>query len=112
MLPRKLRLSRHQFPDTRGLRRASSPHFSIASGVSPEGGVAVVISKKAARLAVSRHLLKRRILSVLSPYASEERVLVVHVRPGAASIPFSELRDEILSLLSSVPGILPAPKTN
>ena len=105
MLPRSLRLSRREFPDTRGLKRASSDHFSISYGESPKGGAAVVISKKVARLAVSRHLLKRRIMSVIRPYMHEKLALVVHTRPGAASIPFPELKDELNSLLRS---ILPA----
>jgi len=77
----------------------------VSYGDSPKGGASVVISKKVARLAVSRHLLKRRILAVLRPYASGKTVLVVHVRPGAASMPFPELKDELNSLLRS---ILPA----
>lgn len=102
MLPKRLRLSRRQFPDTRGLKRASSLHFSVSYGESPEGGVAVIISKKVARLAVSRHLLKRRVLSILRPYAIENRVLVVHARADAANIPFSELKDELISLIRSI----------
>lgn len=105
MLPRSLRLSRGEFPDTRGLKRALSAHFSISYEKSSNGGVAVVISKKVARLAVSRHLLKRQILAVLRPYASEKLVFIVNARTGAASIPFPELKDELNSLLRS---ILPA----
>ena len=105
MLPRSLRLSRDEFPDTRGLKRASSPHFSVSYGESSKGGVAVIISKKVARLAVSRHLLKRRVLAVLRSFAHKNLILVVHTRPGAAAVPFPVLRDELNSLLRS---ILPA----
>lgn len=106
MLPKSLRLSRQEFPDTRGLKRVTSRHFSISYGDATKGGVAVVISKKVARLAVSRHLLKRRVLAVLRPYVTEHRVLVVHTRAGAGIIPFPELKDELLSLIQSIPRIL------
>jgi ribonuclease P protein component len=108
MLPKSFRLTRQDFPDTRVLKRVTSPHFSISYGPSLNGGIAVVISKKVARLAVSRHLLKRRILAVLRPYVSDTLVLVVHTRTGASAIPFPELKEELLSLVRSIPGILPA----
>lgn len=68
----------------------------------------MVISKKVTRLAVSRHLLKRRVLAVVRPYSNEDRLFVVHARAGASTIPFPELKEELLSLVSSIPGILPA----
>jgi ribonuclease P protein component len=104
MLPKKLRLTRETFPDTRGLKRASSAHFSVSYGDSAKGGVAVVISKKVAKLAVSRHLLKRRILSVARPFVNGKHVIVIHTRPGAAGIPFTELKNELISLLGSILG--------
>lgn len=62
----------------------------------------MIVSKKVARLAVSRHLLRRRIMSVLRPYMHEKLVLVVHTRPGVASLSFSELQNELDSLLRSI----------
>lgn len=106
MLPKSLRLTRQTFPDTRGMKRVTSAHFSISYGDSTSGGVAVVISKKVARLAVSRHLLKRRVLAVLRPYVSPKRILVVHTRAGAASLSFPELKEELLSLVTQITGIL------
>jgi ribonuclease P protein component len=104
MLPKKLRLTRQTFPDTRGLKRASSIHFSVSYGDSSKGGIAVVISKKVARLAVSRHLLKRRVLAVARPFVSGNFVMVIHTRAGAADIPFTELKNELISLLRSILG--------
>jgi ribonuclease P protein component len=108
MLPRKLRLSREAFGEVRRLKRAASPHFSVSyeSEEGSGGGAAVVIAKKAAKLAVTRHLLKRRILAVARPYVVAERILIIHVRPGAAALPFPELKGELISLLGS---ILPTP---
>ena len=111
MLPKKqnrlVRLTRQTFPDTRSLKRASSEHFSLSYGdfdTHARGGVAVVMAKKVARLAVTRHLLKRRILSLLGPYAREDRVIVIHTRPGAANVSFPELKSELISLLGSILG--------
>lgn len=102
MLPRRLRLSREDF-EAHGLRRVASPHFSLSYGpASKTGGVAVVVSKKVAKLAVMRHLLKRRILSVLRPYADPAQVLIVHTRPGATTLPFPELESELISLVRSI----------
>lgn len=106
MLPRTRRLQREGFESARSLRRAASPHFSLSYGKAPgAGGAAVVVSKKVAKLAVSRHLLKRRVLSVIAPYVREDEALIVHARPGAAALPFPVLKDELVSLLSD---ILPA----
>jgi ribonuclease P protein component len=104
MLPRKLRLSREAFGDARSLKRAASPHFSVSYGPAKgaDGGAAVVVSKKAAKLAVARHLLKRRILAVARPYVTADRTLIIHVRPGASALPFPELRSELISLLGSI----------
>ncbi|HEY0011037.1 MAG TPA: ribonuclease P protein component [Candidatus Paceibacterota bacterium] len=106
MFPRKLRLSRRGFESARGLNRAASRYFSVSHGPAPEeGGAAVVVSKKVARLSVMRHLLRRRVMAVARPYASPERALIIHVRPGAGQVAFPLLRDELIGLLRS---ILPA----
>lgn len=103
MLPRKLRLSRRGFSEARGLRRAASQHLSISYGLAREhGGAAAVVPKKIASSSVRRHVLKRRILAGLAPYASNERVLIVHARQGAAEIPSRELAHELISLLGSI----------
>jgi len=110
MLPKRRRLSREGFDTARSLKRAASRHFSVSYGRQEgAGGAAVVVSKKVAKLAVSRHLLKRRVLAILDPYAREDETLIVFVRPGAAELPSPALRDELISLLSD---ILPAPNRN
>lgn len=81
--------------------RASSAHFSIMTtpAAPGHGGCAVVISKKVARLSVSRHLLKRRMLAVLRPWCGPERALVAYARPGSATLPFKELSTELSALV-------------
>jgi ribonuclease P protein component len=64
-----------------------------------KGGCAVVISKKVSKLSVGRHLLKRRALSVIAPWCSSTRILIVYARPGAASLDYPALSKELLALL-------------
>lgn len=103
MIPRKMRLSRAHFAPQGPETRAASTHFSVSTWEAPEkGGLATVISKKVARLSVSRHLLKRRILSAALPYASPDRALVIYARSKAATLPYSELKTELTELLARV----------
>lgn len=103
MLPRHLRLPREAFENTPGMRRAVSSHLSLSYLDGAEiGGCAVVVSKKVARLAVSRHLIKRRIKAVLKEWCIPGRIIVVHARSGIAPVPFAALKEELDALLRSV----------
>ncbi|MBY0110909.1 ribonuclease P protein component [Patescibacteria group bacterium] len=95
-----MRLTRRTFP-TAGARAAST-HFSLtlAPAAPGHGGCAVVVPKKVARLSVSRHLLKRRILSVMKPWCSPDFALVVYARTGTSSLSFKDLSHELSSLLT------------
>ena len=101
MLPRRLRLSRRAFPT--GGARLATPHFSVVLGPSRAGGAAAVVSKKVARRAVARNLLRRRMLEVMGPHVSPERYLVVYAKAGSPSLPFKALAAELDSLLSRIP---------
>ncbi len=59
----------------------------------------MVISKKVAKLSISRHLLKRRISAILAPFYSDSQALAVFARPGSKELPFPELKTELLGLL-------------
>lgn len=103
MLPRNLRLSRQGFDGMRGARTARSPHFSLSyKELAEHAGIAVVVPKKSVRSAVRRHLMKRRLLHLLRPYAGTARALIVSVRPGAADVPFPGLKDELISLIRTI----------
>ncbi len=100
MLNRKMRLSRAHFAPSGPEKRAASPHFSVSVRETAEkGGCAVVISKKVSKLSVGRHLLKRRALSVIAPWCSPTRILIVYARPGAASLDYPALSKELSELL-------------
>lgn len=105
MLPRNLRLSRAHFASTGPEKRAASPHFSVSVRESEgNGGCAVIISKKVAKLSVTRHRLKRRALAVLRPWCSPSRAVVVYARPGSALLPYEAVAEELSLLLARVLG--------
>jgi len=107
MIPRSLRLTRKGFEHTRGLRRTASPHFALSYGPadpSQGGGSAVIVPKKVVKSSVGRHLLKRRVRSVLRSWSSKDRILIVFARSGAADLTFQELEHELSSLLEGIMG--------
>ncbi|MBU2103398.1 ribonuclease P protein component [Patescibacteria group bacterium] len=100
-----MRLSRAHFAPSGPEKRLASPHFSLSvRESSSQGGCAAVVSKKVAKLAVSRHRLKRRILVSARPWCSSSCAVVVYARPGAAELSFEELHAELSSLLTRALG--------
>ena len=63
-----------------------------------------MISKKTAKLSVSRHLLKRRMLTVLRPWCSPSLSLIVYARAGSSALSFRELSQELEELVVRVLG--------
>ena len=103
MLPRRLRLTRRAFALPGHARRAASTHFSVsASPALSEGGCAVVVSKKVARLSVARHLLKRRILSVMRPWCAGPYSVIVYARAGSSNLSFHTLKTELSEILARI----------
>jgi ribonuclease P protein component len=62
--------------------------------------MAAVVAKAVARRSVDRHTLKRRILSVMRPFYSEERYVVVYAKNPAPLLTSKELQEELASLLT------------
>jgi len=104
MLARRQRLPRKGFSVPKGARKLSSEHFLVITVTSTgaQGGCAAVVPKKIARKAVDRHRLKRRMLAVMRDWCHSHRVLIVHARAGAASIPFRAITEELGGLLSRI----------
>ncbi len=61
--------------------------------------MAVVVSKKVARRAVDRHLIKRRISSILAKHPLPHLAVVVYAKAGSLSLPFPILQEELEGLL-------------
>ncbi|MFA7302425.1 MAG: ribonuclease P protein component [Candidatus Paceibacterota bacterium] len=102
MFPRAQRITRSVFPaqDSRA-HRASSAHFLITSPYEGSG-YAVVISKKVARLSVSRHRLKRRVLAALRALPQLPKSLIVFPRASATGLDFAATKEELATLLSKI----------
>ena len=102
MFPRAARLKRADFPAalSRG-KRVSTPHFTA---IVPEKarGYAVVVSKKTARLSVTRHRVKRRVLSALRSLAPLPGGMVIMPRPSVAMLDYRHVREELAALLSKI----------
>lgn len=97
MLSRRQRIPRRAFP-TRPQHREASVSFSLAYGKGQ--GVAVVVSKAVAKRSVDRHLIKRRILSIVRPFVREDRYLVIYAKKPALTLSFKALSEELTGLLS------------
>jgi ribonuclease P protein component len=61
----------------------------------------VVVSKKVARLSVTRHRIKRRVLAALRAIALPRAVIILP-KPEAAALPYAEVREELAGLLSKL----------
>ena len=83
----------------KGGRRLSSPTLSL---LIPENvrGYAVVVSKKVARLSVTRPQIKRRVLAALRTLPFLPPSLVIFPRPSAGSASYQDIRTQLIELLS------------
>ncbi len=101
MLPRTKRLSRDTFSTVATGKRAISAHFSVTVRATPVGQAATVVSKKVAKKSVDRHLLKRRILEVATPFVRPGCSFIIYTRAGAASLSYPALKKELVELLTT-----------
>jgi len=98
---RRERLNREIFPSIiKNGRRLSSPHFSAIFS-SEAKGYAVVISKKVARLSVTRHRIKRRIFAALRTLPLPP-ALIIFPKSSASSVSYEDIKVEIKQLLSTI----------
>ena len=95
---RRERYPKEHFSAALGLgRRLTSLHFSAV--LPPEGqGYAVVVSKKVARLSVTRHRLKRVVLEALRTLPLP-KALIVFPKATAARLDTLHLHADLAALL-------------
>lgn len=99
MFPRRERLKKEDFPSAlKSGRRVSSAHFTA---ILPKDmkGYAVVVSKKTARLSVTRHRIKRRVLGALQRLALPPSV-ILYPRASTLDMGYDALQQELIKLLS------------
>jgi len=99
MLPRRERIPKKLFPDFSLGRVFSNEFFSIRVCEDKEAKyefrASVVVSKKVAKTAVRRNLLRRRLYGLLKDYKAKfpnHSLVVVYARSPAIKAPFSTLR--------------------
>ena len=101
MFPRQKRISRSAFPlALKGGRRVSSLNFTA---IFPKDsvGYAVIVSKKTARLSVTRHGIKRRVLEALRRLKTGlPPSVILYPRASVLDIEYDELQQELIKLLS------------
>jgi ribonuclease P protein component len=81
-------------------RRISSTHFAAVIPKDGEG-YAVVVPKKIARLSVTRHSIKRKILSALRTL-NLPPALIVFSRSSLHGVHYSEIEKELSNLISNI----------
>jgi ribonuclease P protein component len=101
VFPKKKRLPRAIFQKVLNGRRVSSMHFSAAFS-NEYDGYAVIVPKKVARLSVTRHRIKRRVLEALRKSRLPASSLVLFPKQTVATLPYKEVEEELKSLLSKI----------
>ncbi len=66
------------------------------TGKSPSRPV-IVVSKKIAKKATDRNLLRRRIRAIVRPFAAGNSSFFIIAKPGVLDLSFKELQNEIES---------------
>lgn len=100
MFSRRKRLQRSAFSSALAGRRYSSEHITA---VFPEHtcGYAVIVSKKVARLSVTRHRIKRRVLGALRTCGQElPPALILFPRASVLTVDHNHLVSELIHILS------------
>lgn len=102
-MPQAKRLSRSAFPSVLAKgRRVSSASFSVV--FSKEGlGYGVVVSKKVARLSVTRHRIKRRVVEALRTLQLPPSAVVFFPKAAVAQMSHKDVSTELATLLSKIP---------
>jgi ribonuclease P protein component len=105
MLKKKNRLSRREFDHLlKSGRRVHGVHLSImvAPSTTPLK-CGVVVSKKTAKRATARNLLRRRVYAILGDYVGNHSgYLAVFTKPSCTTFSYQELTDELTTLLARI----------
>lgn len=102
MFSRRERLSRTVFPAALSSgRRISSSYFSLVIP-KEQKGYAVIVPKKVARLSVTRHLIKRRVLAALRAFPSLPPALIIFPKSSVSSMHYRDIKAELFGLLSKI----------
>jgi ribonuclease P protein component len=102
VFPARKRLSRNDFPAALAAgRRVASPHFKAVISAKTTG-YAVVIPKKVARLSVTRHRIKRQVLSALRSFPELPPSLILFPQSSVALMNYRDIETELAGILSKI----------
>ena len=84
--------------------RALMPHFSLRVLPGDEVKIAVPVSKKIAKKAVTRNLIRRRVRPILRELVSNLKpaTYMIIAKAGAEKIKGKELKEELVRLIRSI----------
>jgi ribonuclease P protein component len=106
MLPKKERLSREEFNQFFSLgKRHHSPTLQIVYAPHDTLHVSVVVSKKIAKMAVTRNKIRRQIYDIVRHHRTEVQlrgVFIFFTKAGVAQMPYSALKEEIQTSIKDV----------
>ncbi|MCB9808885.1 ribonuclease P protein component [Candidatus Nomurabacteria bacterium] len=109
MLPKKHRIQRKDF-DTyfRSARPLHTQSLTLRVGTIASDAptqCACVVSKKVSKISPTRHLIKRRVYSILREYLNQipPSVIIVHIKRGG-DFSFDNLKKEIDEVMKQVFG--------
>lgn len=100
MLPQEKRLTREDFTAVGAGKRVITTHFSCTKQESSFLKVAIVISKKVAKKATDRNLLKRRVHAVIHKKSPPKGVYIIYARKNSQTLSYKEIEQELTTLLS------------
>lgn len=103
---RKISLTSAEFSRFKPSRRINGRYFTLLIGSAEEKNpkCSCVVSKKVASRAVSRNVIKRRCREVVRKYGPEmqkSRSVVLYAKSAAAAAPFSDVKSDIIELLTA-----------
>lgn len=105
MLKKKQRLSRSEFANLlKKGRRVHETHFSLIFAPSTETKCGLVVSKKVAKQAVARNLLRRRVYAIFGEKLEnlKNNHVVLLTKPSIKNLTFKELRDELENVFKKI----------
>lgn len=106
MLAKQKRITKQSFPRKADFRLSDNT-LSVTITHINQGKIrfSVVISKKVAKLAVTRNRARRRIYSILDSYktTTSQMLIVIYVKKSIEKLTNQELKEEIKRLFSQTP---------
>lgn len=102
MLSKSNRLTRYDVDRLKtGAKRIHGTYATMVYVPGHEQKYAVVVSKKVAKHAVDRHLLKRRVYASLRSTTLPFVTGMIILKPGALTAPYPDLTRDIIRLIAA-----------